>query len=180
MYILGVAVLYFVGFYANDALFSALEHHRGAHWIFLPAGLRLLSILLLGSSGAIGIFLGSLLVALNMAKSTPLGMIVESLISAGAPLLTYYLALRYGLSVNLKNLNAKSLFLLATFFAAASALMHSIWYTTQGVAQSFAASSIAMFVGNLLGTIIVLYAIRAGLIFAGNRWQRSKHQSESD
>lgn len=180
MYILAVAILYFVGFYANDALFSTLEHHRGAHWIFLPAGLRLLSILLLGSSGALGIFLGSLLVALNMGKSTPLGMIVESLISAGAPLLTYYLALRFGLSVNLKNLNAKSLFLLATFFAAASALMHSIWYATQGVADSFATSSVAMFVGNLFGTIIVLYGIRAFLIFAGNRWKPTKKQTEPE
>ena len=172
MYILAVAILYFVGFYANDALFADLEHHRGAHWIFLPAGLRLLSILLLGSIGAIGIFLGSLLVAISMGQITPLGIIVESLISAGAPLLTYYVALRYGLSVNLKNLNAKSLFVLATLFAAASALMNSIWYATQGVAESFATSFLAMFVGNLLGTIIVLYIIRAGLIFAGNRWKR--------
>ena len=180
MYILAVAILYVVGFYANDALFSYLEHHRGAHWIFLPAGLRLLSILLLGRSGAIGIFLGSLLVALNMGQSTPLGMIVESLISAGAPLATYYLALRYGLSVNLKNLSAKSLFLLATFFAAASALMHSIWYANEGVAESFTTSFLAMFVGNLLGTIIVLYIIRAGLIFAGNRWKQSKPRTEPD
>ncbi len=180
MHILAVAILYFIGFYANDALFSALEHHRGAHWIFLPAGLRLLSILLLGSSGAVGIFLGSLLVALNMGKSTPLGMIVESLISAGAPLLTYYLALRYGLSVNLKNLNAKSLFLLATFFAAASALMHSLWYATQGVAESFAASFLAMFVGNLLGTIIVLYVIRVSLIFVDRQRKRSNNQNELD
>jgi len=172
MYILAVAILYFVGFYANDVLFANLEHHRGAHWIFLPAGLRLLSILLLGSIGAIGIFLGSLLVAISMGQITPLGIIVESLISAGAPLLTYYVALRYGLSVNLKNLNAKSLFVLATLFAAASALMHSIWYATQGIAESFATSFLAMFVGNLLGTIIVLYIIRAGLIFAGNRWKR--------
>lgn len=175
MYIFAVAALYFLGFYANDALFSDLAHHRGAHWIFLPAGLRLLSILLLGTSGAIGIFLGSLLVAISMYQSTPLGIIVESLISAGAPLLTYYLALRYGLSVNLKNLNAKSLFLLATFFAAACALMHSIWYATQGVAESFTASFIAMFVGNLLGTLIVLYVIRAGLILVGDRWKRSKN-----
>ncbi|MFN5352556.1 MAG: hypothetical protein ACK5BB_01005 [Burkholderiaceae bacterium] len=172
MYILAVAILYFVGFYANDVLFANLEHHRSAHWIFLPAGLRLLSILLLGSIGAIGIFLGSLLVAISMGQITPLGIIVESLISAGAPLLTYYVALRYGLSVNLKNLNAKSLFVLATLFAAASALMHSIWYATQGIAESFATSFLAMFVGNLLGTIIVLYIIRAGLIFAGNRWKR--------
>jgi hypothetical protein len=172
MYILAVAILYFVGFYANDVLFANLEHHRGAHWIFLPAGLRLLSILLLGSIGAIGIFLGSLLVAISMGQVTPLGIIVESLISAGAPLLAYYVALRYGLSDNLKNLNAKSLFVLATLFAAASALMHSIWYATQGVAESFATSFLAVFVGNLLGTIIVLYIIRAGLIFAGNRWKR--------
>ena len=172
MYIFAVATLYVVGFYANDALFSDLEHHRGAHWIFLPAGLRLLSILLLGTSRAIGIFLGSLLVAIDLGQSTPLGIIVESLISAGVPLLTYYLALRFGLSVNLKNLKAKSLFLLATSFAAASALMHSIWYATQGVAESFTASFIAMFVGNLLGTLIVLYVIRAGLIMVGNRWKR--------
>ena len=170
MSILAVATLYLLGFYANDLLFSNLEHHRGAHWIFLPAGLRLLGILLL--IGAIGIFLGSLMASLIMSQATPLELIVESLISAGAPLLTYYAALRYGLSVNLKNLNAKSLFLLATFFAAASALMHSIWYVTQGVAESFATSVLAMFVGNLLGTIIVLYAIRAGLIFAGNRSKR--------
>jgi len=180
MYILAVAILYFVGFYANDVLFANLEHHRSAHWIFLPAGLRLLSILLLGSIGAIGIFLGSLLVAISMGQITPLGIIVESLISAGAPLLTYYVALRYGLSVNLKNLNAKSLFVLATLFAAASALMHSIWYATQGIAESFATSFLAMFVGNLLGTIIVLYIIRAGLIFAGNRWKRSKKQVNPD
>jgi len=180
MYILAVAALYFVGFYANDVLFSNLEHHRGAHWIFLPAGLRLLGILLLGSIGAIGIFLGSLLATLILGQSTPLGMVVESLISAGAPLLTYYVALRYGLSVNLKNLNAKSLFVLATVFSAASALMHSIWYATQGVAESFATSFLAMFIGNLLGTSIVLYIIRAGLVFAGNRWKRSKKQVNPD
>ena len=178
MSILAVATLYLLGFYANDLLFSNLEHHRGAHWIFLPAGLRLLGILLLGSIGPIGIFLGSLVASLIMSQATPLELIVESLISAGAPLLTYYAALRYGLSVNLKNLNAKSLFLLATFFAAASALMHSIWYATQGVAESFATSVLAMFVGNLLGTIIVLYIFRAGLIFAGDRWKRSKKQSK--
>jgi hypothetical protein len=109
-----------------------------------------------------------------MGQSTPIGMIVESLISAVAPLLTYYLALRYGLSVNLNNLNAKSLFLLSTFFAAASALMHSIWYSTQGIAESFTASFVAMFVGNLLGTLIVLYVIRVGLILVGDRWKRPK------
>lgn len=180
MDILAVSILYFAGFYANDALFSYFEYHRGAHWIFLPAGLRLLGILLLGNRGAIGIFLGSLFVTLNVGKSTPLGMIVEPLISAGAPLLVYYLALRYGLRLNLKNLSAKLLFLLATFFAVANSLMHSIWYETQGVADSFAWSFVAMFIGDLLGTTLVLYFIRAGLIFWDSRSQPSKDQTKMD
>jgi hypothetical protein len=35
-------------------------------------------------------------------------------------------------------------------------------------------------IGNLLGTIIVLYIIRAGLFFAGNRWKRSKKQVNAE
>jgi hypothetical protein len=147
---------------------------------FLPAGLRLLATLLLGGIGAIGIFLGSLLVAIFMGRSTPLGMVVEPLISAGVPLLTYYLALRCGLAINLKNLNATSLIFLATIFSVASALLHSIWFATQGVAEGFTTSFLAMFVGDLLGTIIVLYIIRAGLIMVGNRWRRSTKPTESE
>ncbi len=180
MVIIAVALLFFVGFIANDALFSELEHHRGAHWVFLPAGLRMLSVLLLGAKGAIGIFLGSLIVVWHVGESSLAGQIAEPLISASAPLFTYHLALRFGLSTDLKNLSAKILILLSLGFASMNALLESIWYAAQGVADGFIDSFVVMFVGDVLGTLIVIYAIRACLIFADARSKRSKNQIDSN
>ena len=180
MLIIAVAWLYVAGFIANEALFSELEHHRGAHWVFMPAGLRMLSVLLLRAKGAIGIFLGSLIVVWHLGESELAGYIAEPLISASAPLITYYLALRFGLSIDLKNLSAKILILLSFGFATTNALLQSIWYAAQGVADSFIESFVVMFVGDVLGTLIVIYAIRACLIFADARSKRSKDQTDSN
>jgi hypothetical protein len=169
MLILAVATIYFLGFHANEVLFSYLQHHRGAHWIFLPAGLRLLSILLLGAKGAVGIFLGSLLVTWQLGESSLMGHFIEPLISAGAPMITYYIALRSGLSFNLKNLSAKLLLVLSLAFATTNALLHSLWYASEGIAESFSSSFIVMFVGDLLGTIIVIYIIRLFLVCVPDR-----------
>mgnify|MGYP001346210927 CR=1 FL=1 len=46
----------FVGFFRlNDLLFIAFEHAEGINWIFLPAGFRVLLVLVLGWPGALGI-----------------------------------------------------------------------------------------------------------------------------
>ena len=46
----------FVEFFRlNDWLFSALEHTHGVNWIFLPAGFRILLVLVFGMPGALGI-----------------------------------------------------------------------------------------------------------------------------
>lgn len=163
MLIIVVTLLYIAGSIANDFLFSSLELHRGAHWVYLPAGFRMLSVLLLGTKGAIGIFLGSFLVVSFLGKSDLLGYFVEPMISACAPLIVYYLALRYGLSASLKNLNAKILTYLSAGCATSNATLHSMWYSARGVTESFIDSFIAMFVGDLLGTLIVIYAMQAYL-----------------
>ena len=178
MLIIAVTLLYVIGFYANEVLFYNLEHHRGAHWVFLPAGLRMIAVLLLGAKGAIGIFLGSDLVVWHLGESNLPGHIVEPLISACAPLITYYLALRCGLSVNLKNLTAKLLIVLSVGFATTNALLQSLWYATQGVTESFSSSFIVMFVGDLLGTIIVIYVFRLFLVSVPDR--KSKSDARGD
>ena len=180
MLIIAVACLYVAGFIANEALFAELEHHRGAHWVFLPAGLRMLSVLLLRATGAIGIFLGSLIVVWHLGESDLAGYIAEPLISASAPLITYYLALRFGLSIDLKNLSAKILILLSLGFASMNALLQSIWYTAHGITDSFIDSFVVMFVGDVLGTLIVIYVVRACLYVADARAKRSKDYTDSD
>lgn len=174
MLILAVAIIYFLGFHANEVLFSYLEHHRGAHWIFLPAGLRLLSTLLLGAKGAVGIFLGSLLVTWQLGESSLMGHFVEPFISAGAPMITYYVALRSGLSFNLKNLSAKILVILSVAFATTNALLQSLWDVSEGITESFSSSFFVMFVGDLLGAIIVIYVIRLFLVFVPDRNGKSE------
>ena len=46
----------------NELLFTRLEFARGINWIYLPAGMRLLCILLFAEAGAIGLLIASWLI----------------------------------------------------------------------------------------------------------------------
>ena len=154
------ALLYTGFFYINAWLFSALEVHPGANWIFLPAGLRLLNTLLLGGEGAIGLLLASSFLAMRGTQPDPITAAVVPFISAGAPYLIYRFALFRGLPSTLEKLTPASLSVLIVLYAAASSFLHAIWYTMRGVSQGFLSSFSAMFVGDLIGTMIVIYSIK--------------------
>jgi hypothetical protein len=86
--------------------------------------------------------------------------LVSSLISAGAPYLVYRLALINGLPATLEKLNAAKLALLCLVYAFMSALLHSIWYTLRSVNTDMLTGFAAMFTGDLIGTLIILYAMK--------------------
>ena len=155
------ALLYFGCFHLNMSLFNTLELHSGANWIFLPAGVRLLCTLVLGMEGAIGLLMASLFISLQtygqMGLVTNLG---SALISAGAPYLVYRLALLNGMPATLETLNAAKLGLLCLVYAFANALLHSIWYLLRSVNTDLMTGFTAMFTGDLIGTLIVLYAVK--------------------
>ena len=159
--ILAAAVLYFGFYHLNELLFSSLEVHKGANWIFLPAGLRLLCTLLLGGEGAIGLLLASLAITFGILNTDIANAIIAPVISAGAPYLIYRFALARGMPATLEKLNAKSLSLLIVMYAAASSLLHSIWYAVSGISSDFLSGLAAMFVGDLIGTMIVIYTIKS-------------------
>lgn len=167
------ALLYYGLFNLNTLLFSSLEVHQGANWVFLPAGLRLLCTLLLGGEGAIGLLLASYLLSLSMANFDPVTVVVAPLISAGAPYLIYRLALARGLPATLDKLTAASLSVLIFLYAIASSLLHSIWFAISGVSASFLSSFTAMLIGDLIGTIIIIYMIKVGLTV----WDRMKKRA---
>lgn len=142
-------------------LFNTLELHSGANWIFLPAGVRLLCTLLLGLEGAIGLLIASLIISTQTyGEMGLLTNLVSSLISAGAPYLVYRLALINGLPATLEKLNAAKLALLCLVYAFMSALLHSIWYTLRSVNTDMLTGFAAMFTGDLVGTLIILYAMK--------------------
>ena len=167
------ALLYYGFFHLNMMLFNALELHSGANWIFLPAGVRLLCTLILAGGGAIGLLIASLIISIQTyAEMGLLTNLVSASISAGAPYLVYRLALLNGFPATLDKLNAARLSMLCLVYALAGALLHSLWYSLRSVHTDFLSSFTAMFVGDLIGTFLVLYTMK--IVFATVRRTRGQ------
>ena len=159
--VLTSTMLYFGCFHLNMMLFDTLELHSGANWIFLPAGVRLLCTLLLGAEGAIGLLIASVIISIQTYGEMGLVTnLVSACISAGAPYLVYRLALINGMPATLEKLNAAKLALLCLVYAFVSALLHSIWYVLRSVHTDLLTGFTAMFIGDLIGTLIILYAMK--------------------
>ena len=161
------ATLYYSFFRLNAYAFHAFEVHAGASWIFLPAGLRLLCTLLFGGEGAIGLLLASaLLILTDFPPMDPLTLMVAPLLSAGAPYLVYRLALRSGMPASLEKLTPLRLAQLGILYAFASAGLHAIWFWLRGVHPDLLGGFVTMFTGDLVGTLMMLYAMKMLLAMA--------------
>ncbi len=156
------AVLFLLVFLANEWLFnsSQFEFVRGVNWIYLPAGMRLLCTLLFGGAGAIGILIASWITCVfYFFPDDPLRAFAGGIASAAAPYLIYKLAQRmYGLQASLVNLNARRLLLLSVAYSIASPSLHHLWLLLQG--ESGLSGFLVMVLGDLLGTLVVIYAIK--------------------
>ncbi|MGF6727856.1 hypothetical protein P3T43_007253 [Paraburkholderia sp. GAS41] len=161
--VIGTAVVFTFSLWVNEALFTHSEYVRGVNWIYLPAGIRLLSTLLLGGDGAIGLLLASWLVDFfYFFPNDPVRSFVGGIIATVAPYAAYRLAQElFGLRASLLNLTPKRLLLLVLAYSIASPLLHHIWFFLRGDTQNIAERFLAMFVGDLTGTLIVIYTMKA-------------------
>jgi hypothetical protein len=153
-----------VGLAINELLFTRLEFSSGINWIYLPAGVRLLATLLFAEAGALGLLLISWLVCFfyffpNDFERSFVGGVLAAL----APYLVYRMAqYQFGLHASLANLSPKRLLFLIVAYSLASPLFHHIWFALRG-AQGGLQSFFVMFVGDLTGTLLVVYAVKVGL-----------------
>jgi hypothetical protein len=156
--VLGSAVAFFFAFKLNFMLFDSLEFSQGVNWIFLPSGLRMLLVLVLLHSGAVGIALASCLINYMTGSSEQhVFNIVTAVISGFAPLMARQICATYlHLDTNLNNLTSKSLFQLSVVFAIVSAVLHQVWYFWNKASESFISGAFVMAVGDWLGTVLVL------------------------
>lgn len=164
--IVGVTALFYVAlFLLNGFLFSVLDFSAGVAWVFLPSGLRLVAVLLFDKWGALGIVLGSLMLAFHDARLTdPVTVGVAACISGLAPLLAREICLSLtDLKVDLKDLTALSLVRITLIFSAVSAGLHQSWYAWRGHSDNALAGVLVMFSGDMLGTMLILYASKVAL-----------------
>lgn len=164
------AVLFFFVFHLNTLLLHALEHTQGVNWVFLPAGLRVLLVLVLGLPGAIGILLGTWLLDFNAAGTLSQGLWLNGVISGGIPYLLMNLLIRLRqLPARLRELDRTQIVLFTLLYAALNALGHQIvWSLFQQPGHVLWIDIWPMFVGDALGVILFLQAWR-GLFWLKDR-----------
>ena len=148
----------------NTWWFTALEWADGVSWIFLPAAVRLLAVLLFGSAGALGLFVGGF-VTMSMVEEAPWPKsLCVAAVSSLAPLMAVGLMLRrLRLPSNLRGIGTRHLVLLALVSAAVSGLLHNFCYWIIGQRVDPLSGLLPMFAGDLAGTLVVLYLARSAL-----------------
>ncbi len=128
----------------------------------MPAGVRLLSVLLFDEYAVIGLFIGALITSPAIATSLTESLVI-SLISALNPYIAIYITKRL-LKVDdlLKKLGAKELILMGLFSAIFNCLSHHLYFYWEGMKSSWA-NCATMFVGDLLGITITLVLFNMSL-----------------
>ena len=149
---------YFYAFRLNQYWFDWIEFSHGTNWIFIPSGLRLLFVLVLARTGAIGIALSSIAISYNLGNpDTHVFNIVTGLISGGAPYLACHVCLTWlNLDSHLANLNPRTFLRVSIVFAMFNGVIHQLWFFWNGQTPNFIASTLAMTVGDWFGTVLVL------------------------
>ena len=153
----GIAVAWLVFFKLNFVFFSHFEKSHYINWVFIPAGVRLVSVLLFDEYAIVGLFIGALITSLGMTVS-PTEAVVLSLISAFNPYLAIKLTKRIlKLHTMLNGLSAKQLVVMSFFAAIFNCLTHNLYFYFINPEQYEWFSCVSMFTGDFAGILIVLY-----------------------
>ncbi|NML45186.1 hypothetical protein HHL11_15640 [Ramlibacter sp. G-1-2-2] len=168
--VLATIALFLAMLTLNEWLFARLEFLPGINWVYLPAGMRLLSTLLFAEAGAVGLLLVSWGVSfLYFFPHDFDRAFIGGILAALAPWLVYRTARQaWGLEASLANLTPGRLLILCLAYSVASPLLHHLYFAVRGE-QDLWRSFFVMFVGDLNGTLIVIYAMKAALALVPRR-----------
>ena len=159
--VVGVAALWWLTFHFNDWIAAAVQVNDHVNWLFLPAALRVLAVLMFGAAGVLGLFLGS--VAVDVLRGAPLNwllVLVPAALSSLAPALAAWMIRRwYGIPLILSGLTQAHLFRVVVLSALVNGLSQQAWWVLSGVQAPSLLTLAAMVVGDVLGGLVVMYAL---------------------
>ena len=159
-----ISAVLFVGFFQlNKWAFSIFEYSEGISWVFLPAGFRVILVLVMGLPGALGLMLGSWFIDRELfTQSGATLAFLNGVVGGLTPwLVLKYLTYRQWLSPHLQSLNVLQLLNMTLIFAAASALTHQlVWLLLERPHLNIWVDIWPMFVGNALGALLMLYGFK--------------------
>lgn len=165
-------IVWLFSVYGSHQLFGSLQFGAASFVLSIPAGLRLILLLVFRGWGAVGISLAELLLAVFEGRHmAPADLVLHSALTGLAP----YLALRltmaiFGIGENLTSIRSIHLPFLALASSIGSALLLTIEATAVGrlSASHLMDRMVAMLWGNFIGILCVFFL--AHLLHAG--WRR--------
>ena len=152
-----VVVLTWIVFYRMSLwLFAYFENNPRVYWVFLPAGIRMISVFIFGWAGVLGLFIGSVIT--NEAELSGY-VIYLAVISAMSPMVAKR-ACKWWFNIpdTLQGLSSKQLLAFAITGALSNALLSNLYFYFTDRANSLK-GFFPMFVGDMLGTLIIFYLI---------------------
>lgn len=162
--VIGVALVWIACFKLNDFAFSQLAHSSRAHWIFLPAALRILAVLMFDRAGAVGLIIGAYLtLPHNSAEDLPYELML-SISSGVGPLIAVALGRRvFPIAADLSGLRGKHVVVLSIAGAATNSVLVNGVMASMGRWHGDSQQLATIFIGDMLGTAIMLTVIVGGL-----------------
>jgi hypothetical protein len=156
----------------NELLFIRYEFIPGVNWLFLPAGIRVLALLLFGSAGALGLLFVSLLICFfYFFPGDFVRALAGGVIAAMAPCVAHRIFRAiYGRELTFAKMHFNQLAVCALIFSILSPLFHHVWFLISGDHASLE-SLLVMTAGDLAGTIVILALARLAMAL----WRRSVH-----
>jgi len=153
------AAAYFSIYRINEVLDPWALYAQGINLIFLPAGIKHLSILMGGKWGALGCFLALFVLANEFWSGQPLYLLAfYAFISTAATWVAIVISLRFlGISPDLKNLRFFHLPIIDCITTAAHGFTTNSFFIAAGMkSEHFVQNALAMMFGDFTGSFIIL------------------------
>lgn len=162
--ILIIIVAWWVTFYLNRLAFSYFDFSKVIiSWVFIPAAVRMLAVMLAGWVGVIGLFLGSFSWSMLALGYTPAvtNVLIFSTISSVGPMLALLICV-WGLKIKdgFKGFSALNLLVLSAVSALFTSFSNNVAFYYLNLSPSILKGFGPMFMGDFFGILIVLYLIR--------------------
>lgn len=155
----GLTAIVWIGlFEANAYVAEVLVVNDYVSWVFLPAAIRVLSVLLAGYAGVFGLFVGALFTNMPIDSVNLIDAVALSVISAVSPMIAVGLLCKgFSLSKSLAGLRWWHLIAFAVVGAVCNVTATQLYFAYNNHPASVGGSWLPMLVGDLIGAFVFLY-----------------------
>jgi len=158
--VIGVAIVWFLFDYINREYFNFFKISDFIYWLYIPAGYRLIAVMLFGWIGALGVAIAYGIRGYFYRGFPVETALVLALLYGLAPLIAYQIWKKlFNVSTELNELSPMNIFWLSTLSALINGLFRIFYFKYAHLPHGISELCL-LFVGNILGTFVILYLVK--------------------